>query len=280
MAILSSHITEEFSIVDWTYQQTPDSIIWGIREDGLLIGITYQRKHEVIGWHIHSTLNGEFKAITSIPGDVREDEVWAIVKRDIDSQEKYYLEKLDPQFMSDDSIDARFLDSFIVYNGIPTDTVSGADHLEGETVGVLADGASHPDVQVVSGVIELNNEYSVVVIGKNMISEVWPTITDVNTQDGTSEGRMQRIINVDINLYRTVGMTLGRYDPEEEKEHDEGIPFREPGHLTGQRVPLFTGIKHLAFPEGYSRDPQYFVRQTQPLPLTVRAVIDNFDYYD
>jgi len=102
VTILSSHVTENFSIIDWTYQQVPSSIIWAVRADGILLGLTYQRQHEVIGWHVHSTSGlsdpGEFKAITSIPGDTREDEVWVIVKRTIQGNPKYYLEKKAPQF--------------------------------------------------------------------------------------------------------------------------------------------------------------------------------------
>ena len=74
MSVLSEHVTKYSSIRDWTYQQTPDNIIWCIRKDGYLLGITYQREHEVIGWHVHNT-KGDFEAITSVPGDDREDEV-------------------------------------------------------------------------------------------------------------------------------------------------------------------------------------------------------------
>ena len=278
MAILSNHLTDNFSIIDWAYQQTPDSVIWSIREDGVLLGITYQRQHEVIGWHVHQT-DGLFLSVSSNPGDSREDEVWVIIKRVIDGADKYYLEKMASQFLSEDTIDGRFLDSFLVYSGVAVNTLSGLDHLEGKTVDVLANGTAHPSKTVVGGEITLNNEYTDVVVGLGYVSEIWPHVPDLPTGDGTAYGRTQRVTNVDIDFYKTLGIFIGRWDSED-GEHEEEHPFRVPGDLTGQAVPLFTGIKHIAFPEGFDRETAYFIRQKQPLPLTVRAVVDTIEVYE
>ena len=50
LAILSEHITES-GIVDMAYQQEPDSIVWLVRSDGVLVGMTYERAQDVVGWH-------------------------------------------------------------------------------------------------------------------------------------------------------------------------------------------------------------------------------------
>ena len=71
-------------------------------------------------------------------------------------------------------------------------------------------------------------------------------------------------------------MYIGRYD-QEDGEHEEEVPFRVPGDLMGNAVPLFSGWYHLAFPEGYDREVEYFIRQKQPLPLTVRGVVDEVE---
>lgn len=278
MSILAPHLTELYSIIDWTYQQTPDSVIWGIRSDGVLLGITYQRQHEVIGWHQHTT-DGKFKAITSIPGEGREDEVWAIINRTIDGNEVYYVEKMFEAFKSTDSLDARFLDSSVLYEGAATDTITGLDHLEGESVAILADGTVHPNVTVNSGSITLNDEYSTILVGLNYISEIWPLPPDAAGSEGTNLGRMQRVRHVLVDLYRSLGMEIGREDSED-GEYAETVPFRIPGDVTGTRVPLFTGIKKIDFPEGYDRQTKYFVRQRQPLPLTLRAAVDVVEFYE
>ena len=52
MTILAEHITES-GITQMTYQQEPNQIVWGVRDDGELIGLTYQREQQVTAWHRH-----------------------------------------------------------------------------------------------------------------------------------------------------------------------------------------------------------------------------------
>jgi hypothetical protein len=279
MAILSPHVTEFYSITDWTYQQTPDSIIWCVREDGRMLGITYQRQHKVVGWHQHHT-DGEFKVVTCIPGRTREDDVWTVVQRTIDGVVKLYVEKLADWFKSESANDGRFLDSFLVYKGDPESQITGAVHLRNTLCDVLADGTVHPPVMVdVEGKFILNKEYSHVVIGLPYESEVRPHLTDADTRDGTSRGRTQRITNITIDLYRSLGMYIGRYDIEDGDKEEE-VPFRVPGDLMGQAVPLYTGWYDLSFPEGYDEEAEYFIKQKQPLPLTVRGVVDEVEVHE
>ena len=278
MAILSRHLTEQFSIVDWTYQQTPDSIIWCVREDGTLLGITYQRQHQVVGWHRHDT-DGLFKAITCIPGQTREDDVWVVVRRMLGATVKYYLEKLEDWFISDDAEDGRFLDSHLVYSGAATDTITGLGHLEGLSIGVLADGTVHPAVTVTTGEITLNRTYSLVVCGLPYTAEVRPNLVDTPAQEaGSALGRTTRATNVAIDFYKSLGGYVGRVDSED-GEQEEEVLFRVPSDKIGQAVPLFTGWYTLSFPEGFDTSVDYFIRQKQPLPMTIRAVIDEVEVH-
>ena len=41
LSILAAHLLEEHKLSDWTYQKNPDSIIWGVRSDGVLLGLTF-----------------------------------------------------------------------------------------------------------------------------------------------------------------------------------------------------------------------------------------------
>lgn len=273
LSVLSQHVTEQYSITDWTYQQTPDNILWSVREDGALLGITYQREHEVVGWHQHTT-DGDFKAITAIPGKARADEVWVIVKRLINGTDRYYVEKLAEKFTSDDSVDAQFVDSFVQVKDTAVTVISNLEHLEGESVSILADGATHPPLTVVGGQVELNKEHNeCVIVGLPFESEVWPELPDIPATSGSSYSREQRIINIEVDFYNTLNCFIGRYSTEDGIEMDE-LPFRNEGHTTGKRVPLYTGIYHMNFLEGYSRTPYYFVKQVDPLPLTLRSAVD------
>lgn len=280
MAILASHMTESHSIIDWSYQQTPESIIWCVREDGLLMGITYQRQHKIVAWHRHPT-QGEVQTVTAIPGNTREDDVWVTVMREVAGETKYYVEKMADWFYGDETTTGRFLDSFQARtaDGGLVSTIY-TPHLAGLEVHILADGTVHPPVvaAVDDGKIELNGEYGEIVAGLQYISELRPNLVDVpqssqNAASGTSLGRVQRTTAVNIDFYKTLGGYIGRFD-EEDGEHEEELPFRVPSDLLGTAVPLSTGWYNYDFPEGFDREPTYFIRQKQPLPMTVRGIVD------
>lgn len=277
LSVLAPHLTLSHSIAYWAYQQTPDNVLWCVRGDGDMIALTYQRAHKVAGWHHHDT-QGSVRACTTIPGSNREDELWLVVEREISGQSEWYIEKKDVEFMGEDTTTAHFLDSYGLYDDEPTSTITGLDHLEGMEVDILADGSVHPSLIVVNGEIELNNEYSIVCVGLSYVSEIRPLLPSLDLATGTSDGRMQRITDLDVFLYNSLGLTYGRIDSED-GEHAEAHPFRVPGDLTGQAVPLFNGTVHINFPEGYDRDSDYFIRQTQPLPLTVLGIVDVSEAY-
>lgn len=280
MAILSSHMTEHYSIRDWTYQQTPDSIIWCVREDGVLLGITYQRQHKVVGWHQHDT-QGSFRAITCIPGNTREDDVWVVVKRLVNGTDSYYIEKLSDWFNGTAAVEGKFLDSYVMGEFDPAESsLSGLDHLKGMTVSILADGTVHPDVVVATdGTVALNKAYNAVVVGLSYESELRPHLVDLETSDGSTRGRTQRITKIAIDFYRTLGAVIGRSD-QEDGDYEEAIPFRVPGDLMGVQVPLFTGWYVYTFSEGFDRESEYFIKQTQPLPMIVRSVTDEVEVHE
>ena len=52
LSIIAEHITKG-GIDAVAYQQSPDTILWSVRNDGELIGMTYERDQSVIGWHRH-----------------------------------------------------------------------------------------------------------------------------------------------------------------------------------------------------------------------------------
>jgi len=82
MTILSEHLTSEISesypngykIVRMAYSRTPDSIIWAIRDDGLLLAFTYEREHQVSAWSRHPFTDGgkvlDINSILHTDGDI------------------------------------------------------------------------------------------------------------------------------------------------------------------------------------------------------------------
>lgn len=290
ITILAPHLTESYSITTWAYQQAPDSIIWCTRSDGVLLGLTYQREHKVAGWHRHYT-DGFFLAVCCIPGQSREDEVWVIVRRVIGGADKYYLEKMAPRPIRGTSpMGLCYADSYVSYpsgyytnpmtqTGAATDTISGLGHLEGEEVSVLADGLVHPPVTVTSGTITLNDTYTNVIIGLPYGTKITPHLPDVAISTGTTLGRTQRITKLDIDLYKTLGGIIARTDADN-GTFEEELLYREESDTVNTPAPLFTGWKKFDFFEGFNVYPTYSIIQRQPLPLTVRCVVDTIEVYE
>lgn len=52
----------------------------------------------------------------------------------------------------------------------------------------------------------------------------------------------------------------------------EAIPFRSSANPMDQAIPVFTGDKEVEFRGNYETDGFIFVRQTQPLPLTILSL--------
>lgn len=91
ISVLSPHFLEDFGLVDWDFQQIPYSIVWGVREDGALLGLTYMPEQSVTGWHLHTT-DGLYKSVCSVP-EGREDSLYFCVERVINGVTKHYVER-------------------------------------------------------------------------------------------------------------------------------------------------------------------------------------------
>jgi len=168
MTILAEHISET-GFNEMSYQQEPNQIIWAVREDGQLAGLTYQREQQVVAWHRHifggsfSTGNAVCESVATIPTNDKEYQTWVIIKRTINGVTRRYVEYINQfDFTETDNTTFNFLDSQLAYSGSATTTITGLDHLEGQTVSVLANGSTHPDRTVSGGSITLARSSTII----------------------------------------------------------------------------------------------------------------------
>ena len=280
ITILSEHLTEG-GITDFAYQQEPESIVWALRPDGTLLGLTYRREEEVVAWHKH-VIGGEFdsgqavvESIASLPTDSGEDELYMVVKRTIDSVTKRYVEVMKPFDFGSDTTAAFFVDSGLAYSGSATTNLSGLYHLEGETLSVLANGATHPDKTVSAGGVSLDFSITSGAVGFGYTSQMQTLRLESGSVDGTSQGKPKRIHDITVRFHETVGAEVGTSADDADR-----IFFRDSSMDMDEAVPLFSGDKEIEFPGGYDDDARIFVRQTQPLPLTVLALYPRMNTFD
>ena len=272
MTLLAEHISDG-GILEMAYQQEPDSILWCVRSDGTLLGLTYARTEQVVGWHRH-ILGGVFgsgqavvESVASIPTESNEDELYIIVKRTINSVTRRYVEHLTLFDYGTDQTDAFYVDSGLTYSGSAATSITGLDHLEGQSVTILANGATHPNKTVSSGAITLDRSSTKVHIGLPYTSLLQTMRIESQSNEGTSQSKTKRINEVTLRLHETVGVEVGASLTDMER-----IPFRSSAAAMDTAVPLFTGDKQVEFRDDFNTDGHVYVRQTQPLPLTLLSI--------
>jgi hypothetical protein len=118
LTVFSSHLVEGFSLVDWDYQKIPDSIIWAVRNDGVLLGLTYMREQQVFAWHRHDFTNGTVENVCCIPENGNY-AVYLSIKRTINGATVRYIERMSSRIWSD-VLNATYLDCFSSFNGTNT----------------------------------------------------------------------------------------------------------------------------------------------------------------
>jgi hypothetical protein len=278
--LLAEHITES-TIVNMDYQQSPSSILWCVRADGEIATLTRQIDQEVTGWCRQiagATVAGDslYESVATIP--VGEDnQVWVSVKRTVNSVVRRHVEFLKPLDFGTDQADAFYVDSGLTYEGVATDTLTGLDHLEGETVTVLSEGAVLRDVTVTNGSITLlptGITTTKAHVGLKYLSELEGLRIEGGSRTGTGQGKIRRIYEITFRFYRTGGGEFGTRD------NTDVIQFRTSANPMNQPVPLFTGDKRLPYPKGYDRDAKVYIKQEQPLPMTVLAIMPKMEVFD
>lgn len=116
MGLVAQHFLRGHSIVDMTWQTTPDSIVWLVRDDGLLLGLTFvpspQPDEAIHGWHQHPT-NGAVQRVCAVP-EGTEDVLYLVVQRG----GAFNLERLTSRNVPNDDVRfAVFLDASLTFDG-------------------------------------------------------------------------------------------------------------------------------------------------------------------
>lgn len=265
--LLASHLFEGHKIISMTYQQIPNSIVWCVRDDGLLLGLTYIKEQDIYAWHQHTTAGGKFVSVCNIGGST-EDKLYAVIERG----GQYYVEIMESRDKSTNVEDQFFVDSGITYEGEPTDEISGLEHLEGYTVAILADGNVLPQQTVENGKVFLGNKYKKVHVGLPIDAEIKTLPIDFTAQDGTYLSRKKRIATVTLLLKDSRGGLFGMKENElDEFKWRSNEAYGEP--ISSQTGKFKVTIKSAT----YDETQQIIIKQPDPLPMTVLSLIPEIE---
>ena len=147
LSVLARHLFDNNSIVDWTYAQAPHSIIWCVRDDGILLGMTYSREQNVFGWTRHTT-QGDFKSAAAVrEGD--DDFSYYVVDRTVGAATVKYIERMRSRDLTD------VQDSYFVDSGLTLDaplTITGFTNADPIVVTATSHGLSNGDTVDITGI--------------------------------------------------------------------------------------------------------------------------------
>lgn len=281
------------------YQRTPQPLIWAVRKDGGIVAILFDRNEQEnpqdCGWALNFS-DGTAKVVSaqviSSPDGTR-DELWLAVQRTVNGSTVCYIERMSKLWEEGDAtpydLDGttayRFTPALTTYLdasirtvfGSPVTTISGLDHLEGRTVGVLVDGATHPDRVVSSGSITLAAPAKDVDVGLKFTSRGRTMSVEAGAA-GTAQGKKKRIHRVTFRLYDSLGLTVKATGSGGETAITE--PFRSTADLMDNPPPLLTDDVDVDWEGTYETAGTVEFSQSDPLPLNISALVLSMDTQD
>lgn len=375
--IIADHITKS-GLKQTAFQEGRPNIVWAVRNDGVLIGMTIEDTEGVSGWHRHST-EGDFVSVASPPRDNKHNQLWACVKRgsnyyieymvdepdypvfadyytgDKDTDEEVYRNlmfeaqkeyiHLDSALSYDGSdyasvtltpaaatgtgitftaggavftsdmvgrelwrksvtgaetgraritaytsstvVTCEILEDFDSTSAIPigewyltADELSGLDHLEGETVSIVADGGQHPQATVTDGVVALDRQSSVVHVGLPYTG--WLVTTDLEgaTQAGSSQTKRKSVVAVGIRFLNSLFCKYGTnyYKLNQIYMRTGSMNMdRPPLPYTGDRKEIYGNNANDEIDGGWEREKYVIISQDLPFPCNIQLVVPYMD---
>jgi hypothetical protein len=252
LLLFSSHLTEASgdTISEIAFVPETDRTLYAVLDSGdMLIG-AYDREQRVIGWSLCTT-TGSYENVVGL-----NDECWVVVNRTIDGNTVRYIEVFDDG--DGTSTTDGFSDSFLTYSGGATTTLTGLDHLEGETVQIKANGATHADKTVSSGSVTLDVSATSATVGLSYTTTIETLDEEFNVQGTAMLGQDVYWSEPILQVYQSVIPTVD----------GQLKPSRDASMEMDQAVDLFTGFLKYARVDSANLS----ITTSDPLPLMLTGI--------
>ncbi|MDA0304933.1 MAG: hypothetical protein O3B76_01415 [Proteobacteria bacterium] len=248
LATLAKHLVD--STVDQDFD-TANRLFFMAMGNGNLATVTIFRAEQVTAWSLQET-QGAFRSVAMVGNTV-----YFLVSR----TGGVFLEVLEKGMNVDSGLSGT--------NATPKSTWAGLDHLEGQIVTVLADGAQQTDKTVSGGAISLDEPATSVEIGLSYAHTIEPLPPSIQTAQGGSQGGRIRPVAITFRLQDTAVLRL------DTGRGFTNIPFKGFGSSVLDQPPQpFSGDKTVRA-LGWRKDgtePLWRIEQSTPLPFTLLSV--------
>lgn len=264
VSIMAPHRFNGYEVEQIAYTRAPDQILWAVRDDGTLLGLTYVPDQQVFGWHAHDT-DGAIESVCVV-SEGSEDVLYVVARRTVQGRVVRYVERLRTRVFTQ-LADAFFVDSGISYSGPPATTLTGLWHLEGKQVDILADGAVHPRKTVSAGAITLDYPASKIQVGLPITSDLRTLPLALEGAQAVGQGTSKNVNKVHIRVSQSSVVKAG---PDFVRLRE--YPARAVSDPYGSPPALRDGELAITIDPSWNQDASICVRQDAPLPLTVVAM--------
>lgn len=271
LTALVPHLFEGHTILQWAYQQYPDSILWCVRDDGVLLAMNYIKEQQIVGWSVHRTA-GKVKSVCRISGD--RDKIFVIVERETDGRKFAVLEMLEASFSQHTAIeDAFFVDSGVTLTSEEAKTEwDYPEHLKGQNVVLLVDGSPVETFSMI-GENRFTIDYpaKTVTVGLPYRSILAPLPVNADMQSGSTLGMKRSYGQCAVKLHRSIN---GKYGADLEMLDE--LPFIPERY--GEAAQPFSGDIYFTPYGGQDENATIYIVQDDPLPMQIVGIVANIDF--
>ncbi len=346
VSIFSEHFFES-GIKDIALVKNTDSMLLLLNNNGEVVVLTLEQDQAIQAYSLLE-FNGKVESIEAIPShNGNYDEIWYVIKRNINGQDVRYLERIQDPITPDKQEDCWYVRSGLQFNaykltegnelilsgltgditavatnnifqtddlnkrirvidkkgnilgqatitkiadsknvnlkvvkpfkttriqgglwGVSTNTISNLNHLEGEAVQILADGAVQTDRVVENGKVLLELDAWKITAGLSYTSYITTMPLEAGSQNGTAVGKRKRISELSVRLWKTSGCRIGG-----DLDNLQQVRYRTPNTPLGTPLGLFTGlIPNIKYNQGWEWVANVTVEQSNPLPMNILAI--------
>jgi hypothetical protein len=269
VSLLCPHLFES-GVQQMAHIREPYTGAFTVNEDGTMCHLIYEPKLQVTGWCKFTTKNGAFESVQVLPSTTDEDDVWVSVKRTINGVTKRHIERFTTsnraKQRASDIDNVWYVDAGVKVTGTDLTSVTGLDHLEGETICVLADGIKG-EYTVSSGAITLSTPADTVIAGLPLTSEFEPL--DIET--GQSASMRKQLYQSKLMLYKSLGGSIAS-----DGEDYQDLIYHTAGETMDESIPLKDGYMEVFHESSHSRQKWWRIKHDEPYPFTLQAVVQSF----
>ena len=254
-------------------QRKIDTRMHCVLSDGTAAVLVFDKVEEVTCW-VKVETDGDIEDVVVLPEEGEEDGVYYVVKRGT----KRCLEKWAQVSECEGGTINKQADSFVLYESLNSDTLTGLDHIEGSEVVVWADGRYDGTYTVTGGSVTLPASVTDAVAGIGYAATFESTKLAYAAQGGSALSQVKRVDHVALILHKThyQGIQYG-----DSWDYMDDLPLVEQGIATpADTIWENFDSDAVELNGSYNADSRLCLKATAPKPCTVLAAIVSMSTYE